>query len=194
MIETNNSFDTNVQEVKSNHKMSILVIDIFIILLALLIMVYIFLVGEIIVVKYIVGILLAIVGIGYALMKYESKNFEYEDAGTGITKLYLLNEQGEKMNEWLIEGETSLLIGKSSSEREVDIDLSTTEYESLINNDHAVLNCVSGIWYIEDIDSLYGIGIKKAEKRIKSKLRHESHYRINTGDILYIANTRLLVK
>jgi pSer/pThr/pTyr-binding forkhead associated (FHA) protein len=135
-----------------------------------------------------------IVGIGYAVKKLDSKNLANEEIGTGIMKLCLLDEEGEITKEWSLEGETSLLIGKSTSEGEVDIDLSTAEYESLINNEHAMLNCVSGAWYIEDFDSLNGIGIKKAEKRIKSKLRHESPYRIHTGDILYIANTRILVK
>ena len=87
-----------------------------------------------------------------------------------------------------------MIIGKSSTDNNVDIDLRGAEYESLINYEHAVLNNVSGLWYIEDIDSMNGIGIKKARKFKKHTLKYEMPYRISKGDTIYIANTRLLVK
>ncbi|MBE1555952.1 FHA domain-containing protein [Sporosarcina limicola] len=196
MSETNKFFDNNSHEMKgnNNNQISIEVIDTLIIMIGLLALMYVFFINEIILLRVLVGLLLGVVAINYALIKYEFKGSVKEDIGSEIMKLILIKEDGEKIKEWLVQGETSLLVGKGSSDREVDIDLSDTEYESLINNEHAVLNCVSGVWYIEDIDSINGTGVKKSERRVKSKLRHESPYRINTGDILYIANTRILVK
>lgn len=196
MSETKKTFDLEMNEIQNDPHYSIgkTIIDALIILTGLMSIIYVFVMNDIILLKYLFTFTVVIFGVGYAIMKDESQNASNEELATGIMKLYLLDEEGEITNEWSIEGETSLLIGKKTSEGEVDIDLSTTEYESLINNEHAMLNYVSGAWYIEDYDSLNGIGIKRADKRMKSKLKHESPYRINTGDILYIANTRILVK
>lgn len=144
--------------------------------------------------KTIIGTMIVIFALVYGLIKYEAKETIYEFTDTNIRKIVLLNERGAEIEEWLLEGKTSLLIGKSSTEQEVDINLNGTEYESLINYEHAVLNCVSGMWYIEDIDSVNGVGVKKAHKRVKSSLKQESPYRLNSGDIIYIANTRILAK
>ncbi|MEG0498039.1 MAG: FHA domain-containing protein [Carnobacterium sp.] len=182
-------------EKNSNRQNSIKVIDIIIVIIVFFMVLYVFLLNQEILLQVFVGTLLCIAVIVYAVMQYTPKEeITHSSLGQGIEKLVLLNQEGEVAREWVVQGKTSLLIGKSSTEQEVEIDLSGTEYESLINNEHAVLNCVSEAWYIEDIDSVNGVGIKKAEKRIKNKLRHESPYRINTGDTIYIANTRILVR
>lgn len=123
---------------------------------------------------------------------YETRNVT--NSHTKIRKLVLLNNQGDEIDEWILENQTALVIGKSSRENKVDIDLSGTEYESLISLEHAVLNCVSGKWYIEDIDAINCIGIKKAHNLMKNQLKDGSPHPINSGDTLYIANTRMLVK
>nr|WP_242061277.1 FHA domain-containing protein [Brevibacillus laterosporus] len=112
----------------------------------------------------------------------------------GITKLVLLDEDGERVKEWYIQGETSLVIGKNSRNGEVDIDLSDTEYASLISTHHAVLNHVGGTWFIEDNNSHNGIGIKKANSKRTNKVEVETQQQIDINDLIYIANTRILVK
>ncbi|OAB45489.1 FHA domain-containing protein [Paenibacillus glacialis] len=115
-------------------------------------------------------------------------------AGAPVVKLVLLDDDGERIKEWYIEGETSLLIGKSSQRGEVDIDLSECEYASLISSEHAVLNRAGARWFIEDMESNSGTGIRQAGKSTASKLVIEEPLQIGTGDLIYIANTRLLVK
>ena len=92
-----------------------------------------------------------------------------------IRKLVLLNDQGDEIDEWILEGRTALIIGKSTAANKVDIDLSGTEYESLISFEHAVLNCVSGKWYIEEVDAISCLGIKKAHKFVKNQLKDDKH-------------------
>ncbi|GGG82801.1 FHA domain-containing protein [Paenibacillus radicis (ex Gao et al. 2016)] len=111
-----------------------------------------------------------------------------------IAKLVLLDEEGERMKEWYINGETSLLIGKSSGRSEVDIDLSDAEYASIISPQHAVLNYAQGAWYVEDLDSRNGVGLRKFNRSAVTRLDNEQPYRLDAGDLLLIANTRLLVK
>ncbi|WP_246070687.1 FHA domain-containing protein [Paenibacillus kobensis] len=111
-----------------------------------------------------------------------------------ITKLVLLDEEGERIKEWLLQGETSLLIGKSSSKQEIDIDLADTEYASLVSSQHAVLNYANGSWFIEDLDSRNGIGIREAGRGSAQRLEQEMPHPVGVGDMIYIANTRLLLK
>jgi pSer/pThr/pTyr-binding forkhead associated (FHA) protein len=69
------------------------------------------------------------------------------------------------------------------------------EYASLISKQHAVLNHASGIWYLEDLDSRNGVGIKKqGTGGTKQLLENENPHKVDSGDMIYIANTRLLVK
>lgn len=117
-----------------------------------------------------------------------------ENKYTGITKLVLMDEEGINMNEWELKGKKSLLIGKYSKNNEVDIDLSSAEYASLISKQHAVLNFAANNWYIEDIGSCNGVGIKKGNDILKKKIQKDSPYKLDSGDIIYIANTKLFIE
>lgn len=111
-----------------------------------------------------------------------------------ISKIVMLDDDGERIKEWFVKGETSVLIGKSRQSFEVDIDLSDSEYASLVSPEHAVMNCVGNLWYIEDVDSQTGTGIRKCDRSDVKKLAAEEPEPIVPGDMIYIANTRLLIK
>lgn len=195
MSKTNDIYSVNIEEEKVNESIpiGIIAINTLIIIIMLLGTIYVFGINENFNLKIIFGFLISIVAISYVLKVY-GRNNKAEEVATEVSKLILFEETGEPIKEWLIQGETSLLIGKTSNEREADVDLSDREYASLISHEHAVLNYVSGIWYIEDLDSTNGIGIEKKGESTIHKLKHESPYRINSGDILYIANTRIMLK
>lgn len=144
--------------------------------------------------KIFTGIAFGLFLFGVFIVKVGAPDETEEKKETGITKLVLLDEDGESVKEWFIQGATSLLIGKSTSQNEVDIDLSDAEYAALISKQHAVLNYASGSWFIEDIHSRNGTGIKQANSRDKNRLEIEQPYKVKAGDIIYIANTRLLLK
>ena len=146
------------------------------------------------VLKAAVGVLLAIAIIAYAARRSGSREAGRQDEVDTIAKLVLLNDEGESVKEWYIHGETSLLIGKTGAEGEVDIDLSDSEYASLISKHHAVLNYASGQWFIEDLDSRSGVGIRRAGGKRANQLEPEEPCRIHSGDVISIANTRLLAK
>ncbi|NRR04874.1 FHA domain-containing protein [Brevibacillus sp. RS1.1] len=144
--------------------------------------------------KIFTGIAFGLFLFGVIIVRFGSPDEPEPKKEDGVTKLVLLDEEGESVKEWLIQGETSLLIGKSSAQNEVDIDLADAEYAALISKQHAVLNQASGDWFIEDIHSKNGTGIKQPNKRDKSKLEIEQPHKVKAGDIIYIANTRLLLK
>ncbi|AMA73489.1 FHA domain-containing protein [Aneurinibacillus thermoaerophilus] len=169
------------------------IVDILIVVIAVAALIYVYGLNMNTSLKIGVSLLLLIVTIRYVIKKYRVFTVQHEEK-KGITRLVLLDEEGESVKEWYIQGETSLLIGKNSSQNEVDIDLSDAEYASLISKQHAVLNYAAGNWYIEDIDSKNGIGVKKANKSTKRRLENQTPYRIDSGDIIYIANTRILFK
>ena len=78
-----------------------------------------------------------------------------------ISKLVLVGENGKNIKTWNIEGKVSLLIGRNTKNNEVDIDLSNVEYSELISRQHAILNYADGRWYIEDVGSAHGTGLKR---------------------------------
>lgn len=131
----------------------------------------------------------------YLFFKYlPASKREKKKLSSRVVKLVLLDDDGTSVKEWYIQGETSVLIGKSSKNSEADIDLSDTPYASLISPQHAVLNKASGQWFIEDIDSASGVGVRKGNQSRSSKLEIEEPSLIEAGDLIYIANTRILVK
>jgi hypothetical protein len=139
------------------------------------------------------------VGIGIGVLVYILRNLVSivpvaKPKRDRIVKLVLIDEEGESIKEWYIEGETSLLIGKTTSRSEADIDLAGTDYASLISVEHAVLNRVNSDWFVEDVDSGNGTGLRSANESVTNKLESGEPHRIYTGDLLYIANTRLLIK
>ncbi|EOS24809.1 hypothetical protein C804_05057 [Lachnospiraceae bacterium A4] len=112
--------------------------------------------------------------------------------GEGPRQLILLNEQGKPVKAWSLEGKTSLIIGKSGKNQELDVDLLDCEYSSFVDFQHAALNFCMDQWYIEDLESHNGVKIKKVEDGECYRVLHRP-CRVMAGDILYIANTTLLL-
>ena len=112
-------------------------------------------------------------------------------AGRAIQKLILLDEEGNELSAWHIGGKTSVLIGRETRQESVDINLQNTEYGGLVDCHHAVLNYAGGQWFIEDLGSRNGIRIEKKEDGKLYQVSGDHLCRVNTGDILYIGNTRL---
>ncbi|MFF2157706.1 FHA domain-containing protein [Paenibacillus chitinolyticus] len=170
----------------------ITLLDVLIAGLAAAVLIYVYFINTDNTLKMFVSLLMAlglsVLGFVYYRMPVEKPERE------AIAKLVLLNEDGESVKEWYIQGETSLLIGKSSGQNEVDIDLADTEYASLIQSEHAVLNRSGREWFIEDVDSESGVGIQKSGRSPRDKQEVEEPHKLDVGDIVYIANTRLLVK
>ena len=118
----------------------------------------------------------------------EPECFERE----GPSRRLLLNEQGKPVKAWSLEGKTSLIIGKSGQNQELDVDLSDCEYSSFVDFQHAVLNFCMDQWYVEDLESHNGVKVKKVEDGECYRVLHRP-CRVTAGDILYIANTTLLL-
>ncbi|MNN79616.1 hypothetical protein D3C81_1962760 [compost metagenome] len=56
------------------------------------------------------------------------------------------------------------------------------------------MNRVGDEWFIEDADSQSGTGIRKAGRSDANRLVIEEPVRVGAGDMIFIANTRLLIK
>lgn len=110
----------------------------------------------------------------------------------GLQRLILLDEQGKPVKSWDLQGKISLIIGKAGESQELDIDLSDCEYSSFIDFQHAVLNFCLDQWYVEDLGSQNGVRIQKVEDGECYRVIHRP-CKVTAGDILYIANTKLLL-
>lgn len=109
-----------------------------------------------------------------------------------ITHLILKNESGYDIRTWAVGKANSLLIGKTTRMR-VDIDLTTTAYSSLISKNHAILNRADNGWYLEDLGSKNGTGLKRYADNRKIKVGN-APVKVQSGDIIYIATTAILLK
>lgn len=112
--------------------------------------------------------------------------------GQGLQRLILLDEQGKPVKSWSMEGRTALIIGKAGQNQELDVDLADCAYSGFIDFQHAVLNFSMDEWYVEDLESHNGVKVKKVEDGECYRVIHRP-CKVAAGDILYIANTRLLL-
>ena len=112
-------------------------------------------------------------------------------AGT-LTELVLLGEDDTRLASWNLYGKNGLVIGRDIGENHVSINLEDATYASMIDIEHAVLNYSGDDWYIEDISEKNGISVQKKDGR-KYKLSYGKPCRLERGDIIYIALTRLQI-
>lgn len=111
-----------------------------------------------------------------------------------ITELALLNEDGNRIAVWQLYGKISMVIGRDVGENSVDVNLSSAAYASMIEIEHAVLNYSGKDWYIEDISAQNGVSVQKATDGKKYKLARGNPCKLEPGDVVYIAMTKLLLR
>ena len=178
---------------RGQNTFGILIVDILIIVMFIFTFYYIYFVNDIDILKYL-GYGVIAISIAFSIVRVLTIVFSNQCEIGGLTKLIMLDDNGKSLKTWNINNRISLLIGKNTKYGEVDIDLSTTEYYELVSRQHAVLNYAEGVWYIEDLESRNGSGIQRMNENERFKLESSKVYKINSGDIIYIANTKILVK
>ena len=104
-----------------------------------------------------------------------------------INRLALLSESNSITNEYHLDNKMSTLIC-----------LGDTVYFNFLegnknNEEYAVLNKIGNNWHIERITEERNVGIKRAGEQYVYKLKVNSVYKIQSNDIVYIGNERLLV-
>ena len=111
-----------------------------------------------------------------------------------IEHIFLKDSEDYDMKIWKIGRATSLLIGKQSPRNRVDRDVSEGIYSNLVSRAHGILNRVNGIWYYEDLGSQNGSGIERSLDKRKIKLKKNIPVKVESGDIIYLATTKILLK
>ncbi|MDP4180317.1 MAG: FHA domain-containing protein [Bacillota bacterium] len=197
--DVKNNFKKYINEKKmeaysdKNKALWIMIIDIAIVVLSLATLYFIFFIDKDRPLLDYLGYAAIALFIGFVVFKAITIGFTKERS-SNLTKIVLIDDDGSTVKTWNLKGKISLLIGKNSNENEVDIDLSETTYSSLVSRQHAVLNYSKNCWYIEDIGSSNGSGLKKEDEDAKFKLEAGKPYELNAGDTIYIANTKLILK
>lgn len=135
----------------------------------------------------------AVVDIAFQI---QGKTTELENslqvADAVIRQLILLDEQNKPIKSWELSGKIAVVIGKKNEDEEVDVDLGDCEYSTFINPQHAALNFCQNHWYIEDLSSQNGVQVKKVEDGGCYKVLNRP-CKVRPGDVIHIANTRLLL-
>ena len=122
-------------------------------------------------------------------------NQPLQDSTLDIKKLVLITSDSDVCKEWYISGMNSVLIGKQFTDQNgVDVDLSDTIYSEYISDVHAVLNHSGGYWYIEDLGSKNGVGIKRHRDEYALRIRPLTPYVLRVGDLLYIGKIKILIQ
>lgn len=111
-----------------------------------------------------------------------------------IKEIILKNDEGYDIKKWEIGRKKTLIIGKSTARNDVDIDVSIEGYSNLVSRIHGSLNKIDGIWYYEDLGSQNGSGLGKKTDRRKIKLERNKAVKVESGDIIYLPVTKILLK
>lgn len=111
-----------------------------------------------------------------------------------VSELVMLNEDGKGIAVWPLYGKTSMVIGRDVGENSVDVNLSAASYASMVAVEHAVLNYSGTDWYVEDLASKNGVSVQKKVDGKKYKLAPDKPCRLEQGDMVFIAMTRLLLR
>ena len=112
---------------------------------------------------------------------------------TKIIRVELINEENKTIEEWSLMGQVSVVIGKSTKDEQVYIDLSKSIYSPSIEDNHAVLNYAEGNWYVEDLSYDNEVMIQKVEDNEKYNIVKGSPCTLAKGDIIYISKVKLLL-
>ena len=137
-------------------------------------------------------IILGIVGFVNLYTRFSKEEIMEDESN--ITGIELVNEDNEIIETWNIGEKISFLIGKRTMDSEVFIDLNSSIYSTLIENNHAVLNYAIGKWYIEDLSSKYGVSIQKIDDGKKYRIARDTPCELKKGDIIFISKVKLLLK
>lgn len=177
-------------------KLKKIIFHIFIVFLLLFFSIciyYLYFINQNITVKILgTGVLLVFVMILFFLKKRQPTQEVYKQKESVIRKYVLITRDGETEKEWSCKGVNSFLIGKGTVSHSVDIDLSDTYYAQYVSNEHAVLNFFDGYWYIEDLNSANGVGLKKRGEEYSLRLKPLTSYKVDGGDIIYISKVKIL--
>lgn len=111
-----------------------------------------------------------------------------------LENIILKNSDDYDIKVWKIGRATSLLLGKKTPGNKVDIDVGEAIYGNLVSRAHGILNRVNGLWYYEDLGSQNGSGIERIKDKRKVKLKKNTPVKVESGDIIYLATTKLLLK
>ena len=120
-------------------------------------------------------------------------NSQVQVGRKNIENVVLLNEDKRIIKSWNISGKAGLVIGRNVENNQVDIDLSDLAVFETISEEHAVLNYSNGSWYIEDSDSEWGTGVKKAYEDNIHYINKSEQIRLEPQDFIYIGKAILQV-
>lgn len=135
-----------------------------------------------------------ILGIICIILTYKSlEKQEIIVKESNISKVELVNEENEIIREWDLIGQVSVIIGKSTKDEKVFIDLNNSIYSPVIDNHHALLNYANGKWYVEDISQNEGIVIQKPDETEKYRIVKGSPCTVRKGDVIFISKVKLLL-
>ena len=124
--------------------------------------------------------------------KGEGEGSRRQGAEPVIRELVLLDENNKPVRSWNLAGRVSVIIGRAGKEEDVDVDLEGCEYGAFVDYQHAALNYSLDRWYVEDLGSSNGVRVQKVEDGNCYRIMKRP-CQVRAGDVLYIANTRLLL-
>ena len=126
--------------------------------------------------------------------KSDDTNYIKQVENTLITEVTLLSDENHILTIWPLYGKVSMVIGRDVGENQVNINLDGSVYASMVEVEHAALNYCRDSWYVEDLASKNGVRVQKQADGRKYKLSSNQPCKLNSGDILYIGLTRLMIR
>lgn len=109
-------------------------------------------------------------------------------------KAQVLDGSGAVRDEYILDKQKELLIGKSTPSNLVNIDFSDSAYAGTIEEEHASFRRYGRNWYVCANAGNGLVGLKQRGDDTVYKLRRDIPYRIGCGDIVYISYEKIVIQ
>lgn len=104
--------------------------------------------------------------------------------------LKVLSSEGKYTEEIPLKDRRSLFIARKNRD---GISIDNKEIRAMDQEPYAVLNLVSGHWYIEAIGSQCPVGLRKEDQGVVYKLRPNIPYKLSAKDIIYVDKNKIII-
>lgn len=109
-------------------------------------------------------------------------------------KALVLDDSGGIKDEYMLEKQKEILIGKSTPVNLVHIDFTGSRYAETIKEEHACFQRYGKFWYICSKAENGMVGLKQSGDDVVYKLRREVPYQIHHGDIVFISHEKIVIQ
>lgn len=131
---------------------------------------------------------------GIIILFRQVSKLKDEKIDSGVTSIIHIGTGNVPIRKLDLTKTNGIVIGRQSGDEKPDFDLSDGEESGSVAVRHAVLNCVNDVWYVEALEYIHPVGLRKAGDSVVYRLKVLTPYRVEAGDIIYLSHEKVMLK